>query len=177
MCDDRGTGAAPGRFFAGWLAGARKESEFMSIRNASKGLAVAGLAAMGLAMTAPGQPAQAQPYGYDYSNDSGGQITVYAPHRRIERNSITGAEIDVARESRVVHYGDLDLSSAYGVRRLHDRIERAAVDACQDMDNTPGLYVMDSDVDCIGGAVDRAMAEAPIPENAAYQGYGYRYRY
>ena len=80
-------------------------------------------------------------------------------------------------KSRVVHYGDLDLSSAYGVRRLHDRIERAAVDACQDMDNTPGLYVMDSDVDCIGGAVDRAMAEAPIPENAAYQGYGYRYRY
>ena len=146
----------------------------MSIRSISKGLAVAGLAAMGLAATAPGQLARAQPYDY-YSNNSGGEVTVYAP--RIERDPVTGAEIDVARESRVVYYGDLDLNSSYGVARLHDRVQRAAADACQDLETRPGVYPIDSDVDCIARAVDQAMAQAPIAEDVAYRDYGYRYGY
>jgi UrcA family protein len=138
---------------------------------------VAGLAAIGLAATAPGQVARAQPY--DYSTASGGQVTVYAP--RVERDPATGADIDVVHESRAVYYGDLDLNSRHGVRVLSDRIERAASDACQDLDNAPGLTVIgsESDSDCIGRAVYRAMAQAPIAEDVAYRGYdnGYRYRY
>ncbi len=147
----------------------------MSIRSVSKGLAVAGLAAMGLAATAPGQSARAEPYDYDYSNDPGGQVTVYAP--RVERDPATGAEIDVARESRVVYYGDLDLNAPYGIRILHARIERAAAYACQDLASRPGVLAIDSDTDCMGRAVDRAIAQAPIAENVAYRDYGYGHRY
>jgi UrcA family protein len=143
----------------------------MTMRSFTQRLALAGLAAVGLTAGAASPPAHAQPDGY-YS-DSGGSITVYAP-RRLERDPATGAEIDVVRAYRTVDYGDLDLNAPWGVRTLRARVERAASDACDELNNTPGLVIIDSE-DCVGEAANGAMERVPVSYAARYHEDGYRY--
>jgi UrcA family protein len=132
---------------------------FMSIRRMlATGAACATMAA-GI-----GGVAHAQPYGpdYSYAPDQGSRVgeIVVRPSYRNER-AYNGAEIVVARASRVVDVSDLDLSTDWGQRALYHRVTNAATDACNDLDNdyTMGLYPTgdDSDSDCIHRAVYRAM--------------------
>ena len=106
-------------------------------------------------------PAHAQPSYDDNSYQTGG-ITVYA--RPYYGRTPSGAPIVVAHATRVVDTSDLDLSTSWGVRALRDRIERAAYQACNDLDNqyTMGLYPLadDSDADCEANATADAMAQA-----------------
>ncbi|HTX50157.1 MAG TPA: UrcA family protein [Caulobacteraceae bacterium] len=113
----------------------------------------------------------AQPYSADsrYADQDAavvGGITV-RPSYRAERSWSTGAEIVWARTSRVVDVSDLDLSTGWGQRVLYHRVSRAAADACDELENTPGLVPTadDSNADCVQRAIDRAMSEAPIPGN------------
>jgi UrcA family protein len=136
----------------------------MSMPTLSKRIAIAGLAAAGLATAGVSVPAHAQ---------GGGAITVYAP-RHQERDPYTGAPIEVTTASRAVYYGDLDLSAAWGVHTLHARVVRAAVQVCDELDNTPGLLPEDSD-DCIQPAVRHAMDQAPIRHAWRYRETAYGY--
>ena len=111
----------------------------------------------------------AQPnYDNDYAADQApavGEITV-RPTFRHERTD-NGAEIVVARATRVVDISDLDLSTAWGQHVMYRRVTHAAADACDDLDNdwVMGLYPTadESSADCVHRAVDRAMQAAPTP--------------
>jgi UrcA family protein len=71
--------------------------------------------------------------GYDQDQaTTTGELDIYAP--RVVGRSAIGAPIEVVRESRVVYTGDLDLRYSWGVRALRHRIQRAARDACDDLD-------------------------------------------
>jgi UrcA family protein len=95
---------------------------------------------------------------------------VIAP-RRQERSAI-GAPIDVVSASRVVDTSDLDLSTGWGVDALHARVERAAADACEQLDNEPGYVPVDGDdADCQHRAVRDALAQTPIGVDADYTRY------
>ena len=137
-----------------------------------KRLALAGVAAIGLAAGAVSVPAHSQP-GYEESYGPNGEITVYAP-RHMERDPATGAPIEVVTKSRPVYYGDLDLSAPWGVRTLHARVVRAAVRLCDDLDSQPGLVPEDSN-DCVRPAVTNAMYQAPIPDGLRYHYSDYAY--
>ena len=132
--------------------------------------------ALGAAATLGAPSSHAQSYdqpGYDrgYAYDTTGDIVVRAPRYRQE-HTFNGAPIVWARSSRVVDYSDLDLSTDWGVRRLHARVERAAADACDELDHQQarGLYSTEdpSNADCIHRAVDDAMARAPIDVDYRY---------
>lgn len=110
----------------------------------------------------------AQPYYDNNNNDYADQAPpvgeiIVRPTYRHER-SYNGADIVVARASRVVDISDLDLSTAWGQHELYHRVRNAATDACDDLDNdwVMGLYPTadDSDADCVHRAVDRAMRQA-----------------
>jgi UrcA family protein len=122
-----------------------------------KTTAVGVVAAFGLAASVQAQPDYDS--SYDYAT---GDLVVHAP--RHQERSWSGAPIVVARTSRVVEISDLDLSTRWGVRELRNRVERAAYDACDELNNTPGLVPADDydNVDCVHRAVDDAMAQAPI---------------
>ena len=57
--------------------------------------------------------------------------------------------------SRLVRYRDLDIDSPSGARELHYRIERAARDACQELDDRYPNAMSDNG-DCVGDAVRNA---------------------
>jgi UrcA family protein len=137
-------------------------------------LALAGLAAIGLAAGAVSLPAHAQP-GYDETYGPNGDVTVMAP-RHMQRDPATGAPIEVVTKSRAVYYGDLDLSAPWGVRTLHARVVRAAVRLCNDLDNQPGPIPEDSN-DCVRPAVTNAMYQAPIPDGLRYRESDYGFSY
>jgi UrcA family protein len=131
-------------------------------------LALCAAAAAGLALAAPGLPAHAQDYGdgygHDYdSYDSGpsNDVTVTA-EPRLGRDPATGAPYERVETSRVVSYGDLDLSSRWGVHELRTRVARAARDACDELENGTAITAPD-DPPCVPTAIRRAMYQAPIP--------------
>lgn len=126
---------------------------------------------------------QAQPYydqpdpsyaSSDASSDVGG-LTVIAP--RHQERTWSGAPIVNVSASRVVDTSDLDLSTGWGVHVMHQRIRAAAVDACSELNNLPGLYptAESSDADCYHRAVRRAAIDARDAEASArdvdYNGY------
>lgn len=127
--------------------------------------ALGAVAALGLAAASPAQPYDEPTYDQGASDYTTGDIVVQAPRYRQER-SFNGAPIVWARASRVVDYSDLDLSTRWGVNRLHRRVERAAFDACDELTHQEiaGLYPVDdpNNVDCVHRAVADAMAHAPI---------------
>jgi UrcA family protein len=90
----------------------------------------------------------AQPY-YDNDTNLPG-VTVYAP-RTVGRSAI-GAPIQIVREQRVVYTGDLDLGSYWGNRVLRHRIQRAARDMCNDLEDRYPVSA-DNGNDCYGDAV------------------------
>jgi UrcA family protein len=133
-------------------------------------LALCAAAAAGLALAAPGLPAQAQAYDqYDpgpsaqYDPGPNGDVTVYALPRA-ERDPATGAPYERVQASRVVSYADLDLNARWGVRELKARVVRAARDACDELDNDAIAINAPDDPPCVATAVRRAMYQAPIPD-------------
>jgi UrcA family protein len=135
---------------------------------------IAGAAlALGAALSAAAQPydsdAQIKTYGQmpysasDYATDTSatvGGVTVYA-----------SPPIETVRVSRVVPIDDLDLSTRDGVHELHSRVERAANDACDQLDNMPGAIPVQDGSDCRHDAVHRAMDNAPITYRDADDAY------
>jgi UrcA family protein len=77
------------------------------------------------------------------------------------------------RVSRVVPVDDLDLNTGYGQHILRERVRRAAVDACNELDTMPGYVPADgeNDVDCYHRAVNDALAAASVGVDADYNGY------
>ncbi len=142
----------------------------MSVFHLSKRLALTGMGVLSLAAAAPSL-AQAQPYGDRYVGAGGGEITVQAPGIRYRTDPFTGEAI--MRQSRAVYYGDLDLSSDWGMRTLHSRVVRAALQVCRNLDYEAGAGAIDEDTDnCVRPAVVNAMAQAPAP---GYLRYRYEY--
>ncbi len=85
-------------------------------------------------------------------------LTVTAP-RHIGRSAI-GADIDEVSASRTVRYDDLDVDTGYGAHVLKVRIERAARDACDQLDRDYP-YTADSDShDCYSAAVRDGLHDA-----------------
>ena len=134
---------------------------FVSLRRILAASATCAALSLGLGAAVHAQPSYDNT---DYAAPSVGEITV-RPSYRHDRSDI-GADIVVARESRVVDISDLDLTTEWGQRTLYHRVTNAAADACDDLDSgMGGLYPTgdDSDADCVHRAVDRAMRVAPIP--------------
>jgi UrcA family protein len=133
-------------------------------------LALCAAVAAGLALAAPGLPAQAQDYGHDYGRydnnpqyaDPDGDVTVQALPRE-ERDPATGAPYERVRASRLVSYADLDLNSRWGVRELKARVVHAARDACDELENGIAINAPD-DTPCVSTAVRRAMYQVPLPD-------------
>ena len=130
------------------------------------------LAALGLGLAAA--PARAQDPAYDgsayqrdygvsdgqsydrgddrarYEDRDGDEIIIRA--RPLGRSSTTGAPIRRVTASRVVGYSDLDTDSPWGAHELHGRIERAARDACDELDDRYPIGSPDVD-GCVSEAV------------------------
>jgi UrcA family protein len=86
-----------------------------------------------------------------------GDITIYArPYNRYHA-PLNGGD-QVVRESRVIHGGDLDLTSYDGARTMRWRIERAAHDICSDLDRRIPATA-DAPPDCFNAAVRQGMAD------------------
>jgi UrcA family protein len=130
-------------------------------------LALCAAAAAGLALAAPGLPAQAQDYGgYDngsqYVDEDSGVTVTAEPRLREYRDPYTGAPYERVTASRVVSYADLNLNSRWGVRELKARVQRAAEDACYELENSNTISAPD-DPPCVPTAVRRALYRVPMP--------------
>ena len=126
-------------------------------RNRAVG-AAAAVATMALAAV----PAVAQNTDYERGYAPDGvytteEMTVYAP-RTVGRSRI-GAPIREVSTSRVVYMADLDLNASWGVRELRHRVDRAARDACDELDARFPITAEDSP-DCFTTAVRNGMIEA-----------------
>jgi UrcA family protein len=142
-----------------------------------RGSLVSAIAALGLSFTA----AHAQPYYDRYGNaypaypedtyTTANGVTVYA-HPYSSRRAPNGAPIETVQASRYVDVSDLDLANGYDRHIMRERVRRAAVDACRELDTLPG-YVPDvgeNDVDCQRRAEADALA-APVVRDTDYYGY------
>jgi len=112
------------------------------------------VACLGLgAVTAP---AHAQGY-YDQGYYDSEGVTVYAPrHHLPQYNPMTGAPIETISTSRRVYLGDLNLRTGWGMHRARLRIERAASDACDDLDRNNTVTQDITDQQCFRNAVGDA---------------------
>jgi len=93
----------------------------------TKPLAIAG--AIGFALLAGG--AGAQDYGYatpQYSYNSSEEVIVRPPY---QKRGMLGGPIEDVALSTPVRYDDLDLSTAWGVRTLRERISTTAYVLCR----------------------------------------------
>ena len=141
-------------------------------------LPLAGLALAGLGLSLAAAPARAQDPTYDgsaydrsyqpgyesgydrasYRDNADDEIIIRA--RPLGRSSTTGAPIRRVTTSRVVDYRDLDVDSPWGARELHARIEHAARDACEELDDR--YPIGEPDVgDCVSEAVRDAEHDVP----------------
>ncbi|HWA60657.1 MAG TPA: UrcA family protein [Caulobacteraceae bacterium] len=121
-------------------------------------LPLTAVAALGAAAVAV--PAHAQPYddGYGYSDATEVPgVTVEAP--RVLGRTAIGAPIQLVSTSRVVDLSDLDLSTGWGAHEMRVRIERAARDACDQLDRDY-LTIDQGSSDCYRQAVNNAMYDA-----------------
>ena len=91
-----------------------------------------------------------------------GDVIVRAP-RRAGRDSATGAPIETAVAQREVRYDDLDLNSRWGAHELRVRIDRAARDACDEIDQRYTVIDTD-DTSCVRRAVQDALYQTPIAD-------------
>ena len=79
-----------------------------------------------------------------YDNNAADEIVIYAPrHRHVERGELGGPIEDVSL-SKGVRYDDLNLTSDWGIRKLHDRISFTAHELCRRLDVTHPIAVSDS---------------------------------
>jgi UrcA family protein len=105
---------------------------------------LAGAVALASGATASAQ--EYDRYGQPVYHDNGppDEITVFAPRHHHQERSAIGAPIEDVSLSTAVRYDDLDLTTDWGIRRLHDRISSAAHDLCQRLDVTHPIAVSDS---------------------------------
>ena len=93
-------------------------------------------------------------------------VTVYAPfvvrHKPVNpmmsRSHATGLEL--VSVSRAVSFHDLDLGKPIDADTLENRVHRAAVDACAELDKRfpKSVYIpVPEKQDCVGNAVNEAM--------------------
>jgi len=125
------------------------------------------LAAAGLALAV--SSVRAQP---SDSYDTAAGITVRAPHPYV-RHPVTGAIVRLDQVSYVVSLSDLDLSTRRGALLAKSRIERAAKDVCQDVEDRYG-----QDEEIAGGCYATAVRDA-LMQTERLSGYpivawGYR---
>ena len=106
------------------------------------------LAVAGLASTV--SAARADPF------DTAAGITVRAPHPYV-RQPVTGAMVRLDQVSYVVSLSDLNLSTRRGAVLAKARIERAAKDVCQDVQDRYG-----TDEEVAGGCYVAAVRDALI---------------
>jgi UrcA family protein len=135
--------------------------------------ALVAVAAAGLVLAAA---AQAQPYDdgyYDQPAPAPGYaagLTVTAPDR-FDRDGVG----DRITATRVVDVSDLDLNTGWGLHRMHQRVQRAAVQVCRELDDRVGGSPLqpNNDRDCVHRTIRAALANAPIGEgvDADYTGY------
>jgi UrcA family protein len=125
-------------------------------------LALCAATAASFTLAAPITAVHAQSaYGPDsYQTGPDNEITVYGA-RRQERDSTTGAPIETVRASRVVYYGDLDLSTRAGAHVLRARVARAANAACDELDVAYPIATSDSPP-CFETAYREAMEQTPV---------------
>jgi UrcA family protein len=151
------------------------------------------MSAVAFAATAlPLAPAVAQPddyYGSYDSHDNSPPITVTGPHQRTVGRSASGAPIRESeasmtvasgapiRESEAsmtVDYSDLDLRSSLGRDLLNTRVDAAARDACNALDDAFGVAdpALTEPADCRADARRRAQGQV---REAIYRANYYRY--
>jgi UrcA family protein len=117
----------------------------------------------GYASPAYDEPGYDQPgYSAEEATTVGGVI-VRAP-RRERRDPATGAPIEWVSASRVVRYDDLDLDTGWGAHALRVRIERAAHDACDELESRY-VTVDSDDTACERNAVRDALYQTPLADN------------
>jgi UrcA family protein len=146
-----------------------------SSRSSIRFLRTSALVAVAAGLVLAGA-AQAQPYDdgyYDQSAPAPGYangVTVMAPDR-YDRDGVG----DRITASRVVDVSDLDLNTGWGLHRMHDRVQRAAVQVCRELDDRVGGSPLqpNNDRDCVHRAVRRALASAQVGDDvdADYTGY------
>jgi len=127
---------------------------------------------LGVATSSNAQPYYGEPGYYDEPAQAG-EIIV-RPERWPGR-TYNGIPTERVYASRVVDVSDLDLNTPWGAHVLYRRVERAAADACDELNMqwTHGLYPIDQDADCKARAVRHAMRAAPIGAAVDADYYGY----
>jgi UrcA family protein len=95
-------------------------------------------------------------------------VIVQAPRYRHPQRSTIGAPIEDVWLSAPVRFDDLDLTTDWGVRKLHTRIFVAARKLCQRLDNRYPVTVSDGAPSCYRQAVNDAMAQADAAVDRAY---------
>jgi UrcA family protein len=132
------------------------------------GLVLASAVAAVLTFSVAPAPVRAQ--GYDYDNDTSvGEVTVHP--RVLGRDPATGAPIDTVTATRYVNVSDLDLDTNWGQRMAVRRVERAAYDACDYLDQH--YVTLDSQSpDCVRAAVRDAVdqIETAVGHPIYYEG-------
>jgi UrcA family protein len=136
--------------------------------------------AFALATTAlPLAPATAQSDYYGYNTDSS-SITVTGPHsRRVGRTS-AGIPIIEREAAQTVDYSDLDLRTGMDRERLRVRVDNAAYEACQALDDAYGMAPdsLSEPRDCHRDAVRRAEGQVRAAiDGANYYGTSASYGY
>ncbi|MGA9796538.1 MAG: UrcA family protein [Rhizomicrobium sp.] len=137
---------------------------------------ILSLSAATILFTASG--ALAQEYGPPPGYDRPDNVIVIAPHRHYsnERSDI-GAPIENVALTRPVRFDDLDLSTAWGARRLRERVRYTAHELCRRLDT---LYPVSApadpsdrfgSADCYRNAMDDGMdqADQAIDQARAYR--------
>jgi UrcA family protein len=135
------------------------------------------LGAVALASTAlPLAPVAAQSgdYGYDSSSSA---IIVTGPHSRRVGRSSSGAPIIEREAVMTVDYSDLDLSTAMDRDRLYMRVDAAARNACDELDDAFGVAdpALSEPADCRADAVHRARGQVRDAIERARYYRNYRY--
>jgi UrcA family protein len=92
-------------------------------------------------------------------------LTVRAQPRYRGRSSTTGAPIELVTAQRAVTYHDLDLTTAWGVDELNNRVKRAARSACRELDTFHPITAADSPP-CYSDAV--ASAQYQVRDAVGY---------
>jgi UrcA family protein len=71
-------------------------------------------------------------------------------------------------QTRIVHFGDLDLSAPDGVKTLYARIRTAARAVCAEYESADSPYLARSFRTCVARAIRSAVVSVDRPELAAY---------
>lgn len=134
---------------------------------------VAGMALAALAMP---DGAGAQPLSEPAESIPHETVLIYAPYvvtrtvidPMMSKGSSTGVEL--VSESRMVSFGDLNLSNPADAQTLENRVRQAAADACSDIETRypkADYRPIPANQDCAGNAIKQAMVTVRQLEAAA----------